>query len=399
MQVYEGGRAATWVEQLRAHYQQELDSLRQKATPLRGASPATLSDPASSPQPEDARPSESSQPARPAVLFVHNPAADPAAADGAAGPVARGGASGSEDGEGWGGSEGGGGSKGGSYREASEAGGTERAEARGAERAEAAEASGVRTTTMSAEEVANLRAKKRADKLAAKAEAWSQRASVEAKRRAGSLAGGAGAGEDAGGGDSSDSESVLSRDDAEDDHAEWWVPRLMKGTKFVKVSPPPDARPAGRIRAEAAPARPPPGGRLTRRSAPWGGARWTSPTASWWSPCGAGAPPDSTPTTNPAPSLSRSASPVRGGRSPMSSRPHPFGTLHPTALLPKRHSDDLRRSPGLSSSRANPALTQARGHSAKSREWGGGGDEALTFLHLLPLCGWDCGGGGRTGLW
>jgi hypothetical protein len=87
-----------------------------------------------------------------------------------------------------------------------------------------------------ATKVAKERAAKKAEKLATKAKAAA----------AAGLGGGV---EDAMDSDSSETVSVLSEDKGEDEQAEWWVPRLMRGAVWVKViappsplpSPPPDA--------------------------------------------------------------------------------------------------------------------------------------------------------------
>jgi hypothetical protein len=197
---------ATSAERLRAHYQKELDDLRQKAAVLRRrSSPVGLHDRASPSQ--SPQPAQQPEDARDAVLFVHGPAA---AAEGNPAADASQAASGREA----------------SHSDAdwSTAG----------EQDEVAAAGGVATAgrTLADEEAATKKAQERAAmkaaRLAARAKATSERAAA-----------GLGVGEeDLEDGDSSETVSELS-DAGEDDEAEWWVPRIMKGAAWVKVTSPP----------------------------------------------------------------------------------------------------------------------------------------------------------------
>jgi hypothetical protein len=82
------------------------------------------------------------------------------------------------------------------------------------------------------EEAATKAAKERSAKKAEK---------LATKAKAAAAAGLGGGLEDVGDGDSSETASELSEDKGEDEQADWWVPRLMKGAVWVKVTalPPP----------------------------------------------------------------------------------------------------------------------------------------------------------------
>ncbi len=99
-----------------------------------------------------------------------------------------------------------------------------------------------------AAKVARERAALKAARLAARAKATSERAA----------AGEGGGGEDPEDGDSSETVSELSEDSGEDDTSEWWVPRIMKGAAWAKVTRPsrpsrplPEGTPPLRLRVGA----------------------------------------------------------------------------------------------------------------------------------------------------